>query len=81
MTHGWVLNASGGIMSKSGQGDLVERYVKRYGSDVMRLWVSSVRYTEDVRFSDLMLERVVDAYRKFRNTFRILLGNLNDCRT
>ena len=78
VTHGWVLNASGGKMSKSGQGDLVERYVKRYGADVMRLWVSSVRYTEDVRFSDLMLERVVDAYRKFRNTFRILLGNLND---
>lgn len=78
VTHGWVLNASSGKMSKSGQGALVERYVKRYGADVMRLWVSSVRYTEDVRFSDLMLERVVDAYRKFRNTFRILLGNLND---
>ena len=78
VTHGWVLNASGTKMSKSGQGALLDSYVKRYGADVMRLWVSSVRYTEDVRFSDIMLERVIDAYRKFRNTFRILLGNLND---
>ena len=50
--------------------------IKKYGADVLRLWVSSENYTEDVSISEEMLNRMSEAYRRIRNTFRFILGNL-----
>ena len=76
-THGWTLDADGRAMSKS-LGNIIEpeKIVKQYGADILRLWVASVDFTEDVRLSDLILTRLSEAYRKLRNTFRYTLGNL-----
>ena len=68
-THGWTLDAEGRAMSKSlGNNIEPEAIVKQYGADLLRLWVASVDFTEDVRLSDVMLERLSEAYRKLRNT-------------
>jgi isoleucyl-tRNA synthetase len=66
-------------MSKS-VGNVVDPHdiIKKYGADMLRLWVASVDFTEDVRMSDTILQRMSDAYRKLRNTFRYALGNLDD---
>ena len=78
-THGWTLDADGRAMSKSlGNNIEPERIVKQYGADLLRLWVASVDFTEDVRLSDITLKRLSEAYRKLRNTFRYLLGNTSD---
>ena len=78
-THGWTLDADGRAMSKSvGNGIEPEEIVKKYGSDILRLWTASVDFTEDVRLSDVILTRLSEAYRKIRNTFRYALGNLHD---
>jgi isoleucyl-tRNA synthetase len=53
-------------------------FVGRHGADIVRLWVSSVNYTDDVPFSEEMFTRLGDTYRRIRNTLRILLGNLHD---
>ncbi len=78
VTHGWTLDANGRAMSKS-LGNIIEpeKIVKKYGADLLRLWVASVDFTEDVRLSDTITERLSEAYRKLRNTFRYLLGNLD----
>lgn len=78
-THGWTLDAEGRAMSKS-LGNIIEpeKIIKRYGADLLRLWVASVDFTEDVRLSDTILARLSEAYRKLRNTFRYTLGNLYD---
>jgi isoleucyl-tRNA synthetase len=78
-THGWTLDAEGRAMSKS-LGNIIEpeKIVKQYGADLLRLWVASVDFTEDVRLSDTILARLSEAYRKLRNTFRYTLGNLYD---
>jgi isoleucyl-tRNA synthetase len=78
-TNGWTLDDAGRAMSKS-LGNVIapEEIIKKYGADVLRLWVASVEYTEDVRLSQVILDRLTDAYRKFRNTFRYALGNLHD---
>ncbi|MBV8070796.1 MAG: isoleucine--tRNA ligase [Acidobacteriaceae bacterium] len=78
-THGWTLDAQGRAMSKS-LGNTVEpdKVVSRKGADLLRLWVASVDFMEDVRMSDVILDRLSEAYRKLRNTFRWMLGNLND---
>jgi isoleucyl-tRNA synthetase len=52
--------------------------VAKYGSDVLRLWVASVNYQEDIRCNDELIGRIQDAYRKIRNTLRYLLGNIDD---
>ena len=52
--------------------------ITKYGSDILRLWVASVNYQEDVRCNDELIGRSQDAYRKIRNTLRYLLGNLQD---
>ncbi len=66
-------------MSKS-LGNVIEpeKVIKQYGAEVLRLWVASVEYNEDVRFSETILARLTDAYRKLRNTFRYALGVLAD---
>jgi isoleucyl-tRNA synthetase len=78
-THGWTLDAEGRAMHKS-LGNSIEpgEIIKKYGAEVLRLWVASVEFTEDVRLSDTILTRLTEAYRKLRNTFRYALGNLSD---
>ncbi len=79
VTHGFVLDGKGQKMSKS-LGNVItpEEIMKTYGADILRLWVASVDYSEDVRISKDILERNADAYRKIRNTLRFLLGALNE---
>lgn len=79
LTHGFVLDEQGRAMHKS-LGNVVapEEVIKKYGADVLRLWVVSEDYTEDLRIGEHILEKVVDAYRKIRNTFRYMLANLYD---
>ncbi len=76
-THGWTLDANGRAMSKS-IGNVIEpeAIVSKKGADILRLWVASVDFTEDVRMSEVILDRLSEAYRKLRNTFRWMLGNL-----
>ncbi|MEE8360465.1 MAG: isoleucine--tRNA ligase [Candidatus Omnitrophota bacterium] len=78
MTHGFVVDGEGKKMSKS-LGNVIapQDIMKRYGADMLRLWVASSDYNEDVRLSEEILKRLADAYRKIRNTFRYLLSNLN----
>ncbi len=78
LTHGWTLDADGRAMSKS-LGNIIEpeKIVKKYGADLLRLWVASVDFTEDVRLSDTITDRLSEAYRKLRNTFRYMLGNMD----
>ncbi len=79
LTHGFTLDEKGYKMSKS-LGNVVSPLdvVKRYGADILRLWVASENFTEDVRISDNILKKVSDAYKKIRNTIRFMLGNLSD---
>jgi len=79
-TNGWTLDEQGRAMSKSlGIGVEPEEVISKFGADVLRLWVSSVDFVEDVRLSDVILKRLSEAYVKFRNNiFKNLLGNLND---
>ncbi len=76
-THGWTLDAEGRAMSKS-LGNIIEpqEIVKKHGAEVLRLWVASSEFSEDVRISEVILARLSEAYRKIRNTFRYALGNL-----
>jgi isoleucyl-tRNA synthetase len=79
-TNGWTLDDKGRAMSKSlGIGVEPEQVISKFGADVLRLWVSSVDFVEDVRLSDTILKRISEAYVDFRNKiFRNLLGNLNN---
>jgi isoleucyl-tRNA synthetase len=78
VTHGWVINVQGLKMSKSeGTGISPNEVVKDSGAEILRLWVASSNYQEDVRCSDEILQRASDAYRKMRNTARFALGNLD----
>jgi isoleucyl-tRNA synthetase len=79
VTHGFVVDEEGRKMSKSlGNTVSVLEEIKRLGADVVRLWVSSVDYTYDIRASDTLISNLQEAYRKIRNTLRFLLGNLAD---
>ena len=53
-------------------------FLKKYGADILRIWVASSNYAEDLRIDHSILDQHADSYRKIRNTFRYLLGNLND---
>src|SRR5262244_1508122 len=79
LTHGFVVDGEGRKMSKS-QGNYVtqEELIPKYGAEVLRLWVASEDYAEDIRLSHEILVRLSDAYRRIRNTFRFLLGTLAD---
>ena len=78
VTHGWLITVAGEKMSKSaGTGISPNEVVKESGADILRLWVASSDYHEDVRCSLEILERTVDSYRKLRNTARYALGNLS----
>ena len=78
-THGWVLDEHGHAMSKS-RGNVIEpqKILKSHGAEILRLWVASMDFRDDVRISKEMLTRLSDSYRKIRNTFRYCLANLYD---
>jgi isoleucyl-tRNA synthetase len=78
-THGWTLDDKGHAMHKS-KGNAIEpdEIIKKGGAELLRLWAASVEFTEDVTLSQTILDRLVEAYRKLRNTFRYALGNLHD---
>jgi isoleucyl-tRNA synthetase len=77
-TNGWTLDGEGHAMSKSRGSEAVDKITNKYGADVLRLWVASIDFTEDVRLSDTILDRLIEAYRKLRNTLKYTLGNLYD---
>jgi isoleucyl-tRNA synthetase len=78
ITHGWVVDGEGKKQSKSiGNVTSPNEIVKQSGAEILRLWAAAVDYTEDVRCSKEILDRVTDAYRKIRNTLRYALGNLD----
>ena len=79
VSAGFVLDGKGLKMSKS-LGNVIKPMdvVNKHGADILRLWVASVDYTEDVRFSMELLDQVKESYRKIRNTYRFMLGNLFD---
>ncbi len=79
VTHGWVLDDKGYAMSKS-LGNVVSPLdiIKESGAEILRLFFTSVEYKEDIKVPADKFSRVKDAYRKFRNTFRFMLGNLFD---
>ncbi|MBI4394818.1 MAG: isoleucine--tRNA ligase, partial [Candidatus Omnitrophica bacterium] len=79
LTHGFVVDGEGKKMSKSAGNVIAPQDVMReFGADILRLWVSSCDYQFDVRLSGEILKQLADQYRKIRNTFRYLLGNLHD---
>ena len=79
LTHGFTVDGEGRKMSKSvGNTVAPQEVIDQYGADVMRLWVSSADYQGDIRLSPKILKQLSDVYRKIRNTFRYLLGNLAD---
>jgi len=79
LTHGFVVDGEGRKMSKS-LGNVIspQDIIKRYGADILRLWVASSDYNDDIRISGQILARLTEAYRKVRNTARFILGNLYD---
>lgn len=79
VTHGFVVDDRGRKMAKS-LGNVVEpeSVINKYGAEILRLWVMSEDFTRDVTLGPSHFERLADAYRKFRNTFRFLLGALDD---
>jgi len=79
LSHGFVVDGKGLKMSKS-LGNVIapEDILKKYGADILRVWVASSNYAEDLRIDFSILEQHADSYRKIRNTFRYLLGNIND---
>jgi isoleucyl-tRNA synthetase len=79
LSHGFVVDGKGLKMSKS-LGNVIapEDILKKYGADILRIWVASSNYAEDLRIDYGILDQHADSYRKIRNTFRYLLGNLSD---
>ena len=79
LTHGFTVDEKGMKQSKSlGNYVNAQDEVTKYGADILRLWVASVNYQEDIRCNDELIGRTQDAYRKIRNTLRYLLGNICD---
>lgn len=79
LTHGFLVDEKGNKMSKSkGNGVDPKDVIKQQGADILRLWVASSDYRSDVSVSDGIIKQVADSYRKIRNTFRFMLGNISD---
>ncbi|HEY2346692.1 MAG TPA: isoleucine--tRNA ligase [Xanthomonadaceae bacterium] len=78
LTHGFTVDEQGRKMSKSlGNGIEPQDVMKDYGADILRLWIASADYRNEMALSPTILKRVADAYRRIRNTARFLLGNLH----
>ncbi len=79
LTHGFTVDQKGEKMSKS-QGNVVapQEITKKYGSEILRLWVALSDYQNDLKIGDDILKQVAEQYRKTRNTFRFLLANIDD---
>ncbi len=79
LTHGFTVDEKGEKMSKS-KGNVVapDEVAKKYGSEILRLWVAMSEYKSDLKISDAILKQVSENYRKIRNTFRFLLANVDD---
>jgi isoleucyl-tRNA synthetase len=79
LTHGFVVDGKGKKMSKS-LGNVIapEEIINKHGAEILRLWVASEDYKGDIRLSQEILDRLTEAYRRLRNTFRYLLGSLYD---
>ena len=79
LTHGFVVDGNGHKMSKS-LGNVIapQEVMDKYGAEILRLWVAAEDYRDDVRLSPDILKQLADAYRRFRNTARFMLGNLYD---
>jgi len=79
LSHGFVVDGKGLKMSKS-LGNVIapEDILKKYGADILRIWVASSNYAEDLKIDYSILDQHSESYRKIRNTFRYLLGNIND---
>ncbi len=79
VTHGFTVDEKGHKMSKS-QGNVISPFdiIKEYGADILRLWVISEDYTEDIKLGKSILKRLAEDYKKIRNTIRFCLGNLYD---
>jgi len=82
VTHGFTVDEKGHKMSKS-QGNVISPFdiMKEYGADILRLWVISENYTEDIKLGKSILKRLAEDYKKIRNTLRFCLGNLYDFRS
>jgi len=79
LTHGFVVDGEGRKMSKSiGNTIDPQEIIKQYGADILRLWVASADYKNDIRISGEILKQLAEVYRKIRNTFRYILGNIAD---
>ncbi len=79
VTHGFLMDArTGDKISKSGFLISADEVTAKYGADLLRLWIASIDFTDDIPFSKEILESKRDPYMKIRNTFRYLLGNLSD---
>lgn len=79
VTHGWMLDSEGQSMHKSiGNVTAPSEIVDEFGADILRLWVASVNWSVDVKYGTEIMQRLVDAYRKIRNSFKFMLGNLSD---
>ncbi len=78
LTHGFIVDGDGRKMSKS-QGNVLSplEVMKEYGADILRLWVASTDTSDDIRLSRESLKQLAEGYRKIRNTFKYLLGNLH----
>jgi isoleucyl-tRNA synthetase len=79
LTHGFLLDQNGKAMSKS-LGNVIppEDIIKQYGADILRMWVSSEDYRNDLKLGHDMMKQIADSYRKIRNTFKYIIGNLSD---
>ena len=79
LTHGFTVDEKGEKMSKS-KGNVIapEKVLKEFGSEILRLWVASSDYQGDLKISQGILKQTAENYRKLRNTFRIMLANIND---
>ncbi len=79
LTHGFVVDGQGKKMSKSiGNVIAPSEIIDKYGAEILRMWVAFEDYRDDIKISDEILRQLSDGYRKIRNTFRYMLGNLND---
>jgi len=78
LTHGWIVDETGKKFAKSQDAPPATKILDKFGADVLRLFIASQDYVNDLKINDVLLENSRDIYNKIRNTFRFILGNVND---